>query len=147
MSGNPTALMDPRVHINKVPCHMQVMFSEGQLTSKQWVHEIIEATSYVPKMKFNTPKSSGSGAVESDESFVQGGLDDAESATVPDDPDTDNRMDEDKEEFRFFGMMSSANLVRGLNGDQWRTRTGRHWNSFGRPSQAIPRRSGVSKPA
>ena len=65
-------------------------FSEGQLTSKQWVHKTIKATSYVPKMKFNTPKSSGGGAVESDESFVQEGLDNAELATVPDDPDTDN---------------------------------------------------------
>ncbi len=90
MSGNPTALMDPSVHINKVPCHMQIRFSEGQLANKQWVHKIIKATSYVPKMKFNTPKLRGGGAVDSDESFMQEGSDDAESAMVPDDPDTND---------------------------------------------------------
>ncbi len=90
MSGNPTALMDPSVHINKVPHYMQVRFSKGQLTSKQWVHKIIKATSYVPKMKFNTPKSSGNGAVKSSESFVQEGFDNTESALVPDNPDTND---------------------------------------------------------
>jgi hypothetical protein len=90
VSGNPMALMDPSVHINKVPHHMQVRFSEGQFTSKQWVHKIIEATSYVPKMKFNTPKLSGGGAMESNESFMQEGSEDAELAMVPDGPDTDD---------------------------------------------------------
>ncbi len=77
MAGNPTALMDPSVHINKVPRHMQVRFSEGLLTSKQWVHKIIKADRYIPKMKlFNIPKSRGSGTVEDAESFEQEDLED-----------------------------------------------------------------------
>jgi hypothetical protein len=117
VSGNTTLLMDPSVHINKVPHHMQVMFFEGQFTSKQWVHKIIKATSYVQKMKFNTPKSSGGGAVESNESFVQEGLDDVELAMVPDGPDTDNQMDEDKEEFRFCWDDDISQLSEGT---EWR---------------------------
>jgi hypothetical protein len=97
------ALMDPSVHINKVPRHMQVRVSEGLLTSKQWVHKIVEAATYVPKMKlFNTPKSRGSRAVEDAESFEQEGLVDKESAMVPEGMDTDDRMEEDKEGIKFF---------------------------------------------
>jgi hypothetical protein len=90
VAGKPTALIDPSVHINKVPCHLQARFSEGLLMSKQWVHEIIEAATHVPKMKFNTPKSRDSGALEDNEELEQEDFDNAGSGD-----EMDNRMEED----------------------------------------------------
>ena len=56
VGGKPTVLMDPHIVLAKGPRHLQTRFLEGLLSSKQWVHETIEALTYVPRMKFKTPK-------------------------------------------------------------------------------------------